>query len=433
MTSGGLGLASFKADGSGVVRTSGNTAITANAYGNATYESVEYYGGGTTDIIANSNGNASMLVTATGGNRIQSLNTMTIRSNGSGNASFSAPTAGTVKVTGAAQDLNIITTSSGKASFTAEHATVSVEQGNLNINSSASTTANGTASLVSDGLNIAGTTTIIAGVATATANITGVQVSTGNLTVTAGANTASFTANGTDMLNVNVVNVNGAAGTGGDAKIIALNAEINSSGDPVTISTAGTTGGTKGVYADRLQTGRNQLIPGNNASVTMTGTGTGASSAQLVLTDSLQTGVLNLTGVAGNAAAVNTNINRVDVTYIDTIFNFNNTVASTDSGASGVYFKTIDLGAHADAASPLRTLNATNATLGTYWADTLKVNVTTAASAGHNWIGDIWLGGSPTVVATGTIGQMDFILPAGSNLTDYLGDGNGATPTTCWP
>ncbi|MDR2946681.1 MAG: autotransporter outer membrane beta-barrel domain-containing protein, partial [Candidatus Adiutrix sp.] len=115
-----------------------------------------------------------------------------------------------------------------------------------------------------------------------------------------------------------------------------------------------------------------------------------------------------------------------DATWLDTAFNFTDTVASADSGLTGVYFNTIDLGN----ASAVRTLDATGAGLGSYWADSLRVNATSAPGAGQQWTGDLWLGGVPGApgVATGAVGALDVILPAGTNLADYDGDGSGANP-----
>ncbi|MDR2945738.1 MAG: hypothetical protein LBV79_03220 [Candidatus Adiutrix sp.] len=265
--------------------------------------------------------------------------------------------------------------------------------------------------------------------ASATVELTGEEASVGNLTVTAGfyyyepdpfgdpaydfyligsGGTANFITNNARLLNTQQLAINGAQDTAGNAKITALNAAINTNGHDVAISTADAIGGTKGIYAASLATG--------NGMVTMTGAGSGDSLAQLALADSLQTRQLNLTG-NGAAASLNTNIGRVDVTGFDTEFNFTNTVASADSGASGVYFKAIDLGA----LSAVRTLNAVGAGLGTYWADTLRVHPTGTPGAGQKWIGNLWLGGSP---ASGTVGTMDMVLPAGTNLVDYLGDGS---------
>ncbi|MDR2549823.1 MAG: autotransporter outer membrane beta-barrel domain-containing protein [Desulfobulbus sp.] len=427
VVSNGLGAATFTADGSGIVNTNNNVVVRTNNAGAATFNSVQYFGGGTTDILATGAGNASMTVSTVGSNMVESLNTMTISATNSGNASFTAPLAGTVKITGPAQNLKVTTsgTGGGKASFSAPAATVSVASGNLEVDSSGTiTNTDGTATFLSRGLNIAGNTTVTSGAASASADITGQQVTAGNLTVTAGNGAADFTANTTTLLNVNTVTVNGTTGTGGDASITVQNAQIDTSNDNVLISTAGTNGGTKGIYAKSLKTGDDQVLQANNGIVTMTGTGNNDSSAKLELTDSLQTRELNLTGIANNANAVVTNINNVDVTFIDTTFNFTNTVGSSDQGASGVYFKTISLGATDGTA--VRTLTS-NAGLGTYWADTLKVNVHNDPAQSQNWVGNIWLGGHPgnPTTATGTVGTVDMILPANANLTSYLGNGSG--------
>ncbi len=428
VVSGGAGEASFKADQSGIVTTSGNVLVRTNSTGNATFNSVQYFGGGTTDVLATGAGSASMNVSTAGSNLVNSVNTMTIDSISSGNASFSAPLAGTVKITGANQDLNVTTSGGGggKASFSAPMATVSVASGNLTVDSGGTTNANGTANFLARNLNIGATTLVRSGVAAASAEITGTQVTLADLTVTAGNGNAGFSANTTNLLHTNAINVNGTGGTSGNASISAVNAMIDTSNDNVTISTAGTAGGTKGIYASRLETGNEQTIQINNGIVTMTGTGTGNSSAQLVLSDSLQTRELNLSG-NGTANSVITNINNVDVTVIDTTFNFTNTVASSDSGASGVYFKTIELGDRANV--DVRTLTA-NAGLGTYWADNLDVNVTSTPGAGQNWVGNIWLGGQPgtPLTASGSVGTVNMLLPANVNLNDYVGNGSGANP-----
>ncbi|WP_310600327.1 hypothetical protein [Desulfobulbus sp.] len=418
------GNASFTADGSGIVTTHGNVLVQSTGSGDATFNSVEYHGGGTTTISTTGAGDASMTVSVLGSGFVKSTNTMTINSSGSGNASFNAPLAGTVEIIGPNQHLEVKTSGSGggHASFFAPAATVAVASGNLNVDSSLTTNTAGTSTFLSRGLNIAGATNVISGDAAASAMVTGnTQVTVHNLTVTAGDGDASFIASATDRLTANAIKVDGANGKAGDASIVAENAKIDTSNFNVTISTAGTNGGTKGIYAQSLETGNDQQSQANIGIVTMNGTGGG--TAQLVLSDSLQTRQLNLTG-AGTPGSVNTNINRVDVTFIDTAFNFVNTTGSTDSGASGVYFKTISLGAVDGTA--VRTLTA-NAGLGTYWADTLAVNVHNDPSMSQNWVGNIWLGGHPgnPTTATGTVGTVDMILPAGANLTSYLGNGSG--------
>gem|GEM_PF-2732590 len=422
------GNAGFTADGTGIVTTSGDVSVQATTgTGNATFDSEQYFGGGTTQILSTGPGDASMTVSAAS-NSVSSVGTMTIEATGSGNASFFAPIAGTVRITGPDEDLVVRTSGSGggQASFDAPYATVSVASGNLTIDSSGTTDPGGTATFNSRGLNMTGNATVQSGAAAASATVTGTTfVTVGDLTVKADEGTASFTANNTDKFSANTIFV-GAGGSGaGDAKIEALSGTIDTSNHDVTIDTTGGTGGTKGIYANRLETGNEQVLQENNGIVTMIGSS--GSKAELVLTDSLQTRELNLTGIAGDQNAVVTNINKVDVTVIDTTFNFTDTVASTDSGQSGVYFKTISLGD----ATAVRTLTA-NADLGTYWADNLDVNVTNTPGAGQNWVGNIWLGGSPGVYgvtsATGTVGTVNMILPASVNLLDYRGSGNGVNP-----
>ena len=438
VTSTGSALASFLADTTGIVTTSGVVSVLANSTGNASFNSIQYFGGGATTVGATSSGDASMTMLATQINQVQSAGTLTIESTGSGNARFSAPNALSVRVTDAGQNLLVQTTNSGQASFSAPAATVSVASGTLTVNSASSTSSTGVAGFTAGGLVLTGATTVQSGLAPAGIEVLGNLVSLGNLTVTAGANTADFSANNADLITTKIININGTVGTGGNAGINAPNATISTGGSSgganVNISTAGASGGTKGIYAASLTTGSDQTLQINNGIVAMTGTGTGDSSAQLVLTDSLQTRQLNLTGTAGNPDALVVNVNNLDVSYIDTAFNFTNTLASADQGVSGVYFKTITLGT-LDSITPseIRTINVTGSDLGSYWADTLKVNLPRDPATSQRWAGNLWLGGTPgdgvnPTTATGTVGALDVILPGGANLAAYIGDGSAANP-----
>ena len=414
--SNGSGPASFAATGN-VTTTTGNVAVSANSSGAATFSSAQLHTAGDIAITSSASGDASMNVTG-GGNSVSVANnkTMTITASNSGNASFTAANATNVRITGTTgTSLGVISTGTGRADFAAGNAVVEITNGKLVVNSTGSTNATGTAGFSSLGLSTGGTD-VLSGAAAATATVTTnvSQVSAGALTVRAGAADAIFRADNTNQLNVNTVIVGDnatAAGHTGNASILARNATITAQNQSVTISTAGATGGTKGIYAKSLNTGVASGV------VTMTGTGTGNSSAQLILSDTLRTPTLNLTG-NGTAGSVVTNIANVDVATADTTFNFTNTVGSNDSGNSGVYFRNINLGT----ATSQRNLNATNAALGTFWADNLNVSVHNAPTVAQIWTGDLWLGGTPGV--SGNVGALNMQLPAGIDLHNYLDNGS---------
>ena len=415
----GSGSAGFR---STTLETNDITVQTSSA-GNASMTvDNEVISHGNVTVETTGSGNASMTVNGTGSS-VKSGVAMTIKATGSGNASFTANNADTVEILGTTGESLLVQSSGsggGKASFEAPNANVHIASGELKVDSSGTTNANGTAIFHSKALNLGGLTTIHSGAALARATVDDAQLSIGNLTVTAGGNSASFEAPNATTFFMTIVNVNGDSDTGGDAKIIAENAAINTQNFGVDISTEYATGGTKGIYAKSLATG--------TATVTMTGKGSGDSSAQLVLSDFLRTPELDLTGI-NTPESVVTNINKVDVTSGDTKFKFTETVASTDKGTSGVYFKTISLGS----ANAVRILTATDTFLGSYWADTLEVYVHSDSSLSQRWDGDIWVGGSPGTYgvlgsATGTVGKVNMILPAGVNLLDYKGDGSGDNP-----
>ncbi|MDR2549824.1 MAG: autotransporter outer membrane beta-barrel domain-containing protein [Desulfobulbus sp.] len=427
------GNARFTADGA---VTLGHMGVVVSGSGDASFEAAQFtqldpVRSTSIRTWSTSSGNGS--ITISGPGAVKSQGTISIRTDGTGNASFSAPNADAVQVTGPRTSLlRVISTKSGQASFSALNAVVSTAAGDWNVESS-TTDARGTATFLARGLDIAGAATVKSGAAAATATITGTPVKTGALTVNAtGVGAARFIANATGLLNTNAIRVEGSGA--GDAGIFAGNATINTNGHNVVVSIENAPGGTKGIYARSLITGSDQVDRLNNGSVSVgwdSGTQSDDGSTQLVLTDSLQARSLGLIG-KNTPGSVVININNVDVTFIDTSFSFHQTVASSDAGASGVYFKTISLGT----ADGVRALTINRASLGSYWADTLKVNVHNDPAQSQNWKGNIWLGGHPGTpstpitpgTATGTVGTVDMVLPANASLTSYLGDGSGANP-----
>ena len=424
------GKITVKSDGTGKASMTVATSVTSGddilvqstgGNGDATLTTSQLFSGGATTIQSTGTGHAGMDVSTSGSYRVQSRGTMSILAEGSGNASFTANNADTVEILDTGANLVVQSSGSGggKASFEALNANVHIASGELQVDSSGTTNVNGTAIFHSKALNLGGLTTIHSGAALARATVDDAQLSIGNLAVTAGGNSASFEAPNATTFFVTTVNVNGDSGKGGDAKVIAEKAAINTQNFNVAISTADTIGGDKGIYAKSLTTG--------TASVTMTGTGSGDSSAQLVLSDFLRTPTLNLAG-SNTAESVVTDIKNVDVSSGDTTFNFTNTVGSDDPSQGGVYFETISLGS----ADTVRTLTATGAGQGTFWAKSLNVYVHNNPSLSQNWVGNMWLGGSPGIdgisSTTGNVGSVNMILPAGIDLNDYKGSGDGANP-----
>ena len=191
VTSIGSGLASFLADGSGIVTTTGAVNVIAGSSGNVLFQSEQYFGGSATNITVGTDdaGNADMIVNTAGANQVQNVGDLIIISNGSGNARFSAPNAATVQVTGSGQYLIVDATNSGNAGFSAPAAAVSILDGNLTVDSSTST--GGAATFVSQNLSVNGSVTVSSG-ATGAAGLTTGALTASTITLTKGAADLTF-------------------------------------------------------------------------------------------------------------------------------------------------------------------------------------------------------------------------------------------------